>query len=56
MTPWSFHAKIISRRGKSPVTRQESAALKMAKFIRAQTLLILEPFSYKNLRAHETRV
>ncbi|MGS6386219.1 Rop family plasmid primer RNA-binding protein, partial [Enterobacter hormaechei] len=42
MTPCSFHAKIITRRGKSPVTRQESAALNMAKFIRAQTLLLLE--------------
>ncbi|MEP8981946.1 Rop family plasmid primer RNA-binding protein, partial (plasmid) [Enterobacter hormaechei] len=42
MTPCSFHAKIITRRGKSPVTRQESDALNMAKFIRAQTLLLLE--------------
>ena len=49
MTPCSFHAKIITRRGKSPVTRQESAALNMAKFIRAQTLLLLERLEQMDL-------
>ncbi|MGS6226601.1 Rop family plasmid primer RNA-binding protein, partial [Enterobacter hormaechei] len=38
MTACSFHETIITRRGKSPVTRQQSAALNMAKFIRSQTL------------------
>ncbi|MDO2038646.1 Rop family plasmid primer RNA-binding protein, partial [Escherichia coli] len=42
MTACSFHAKIITKRGKSPVTRQESATLNMAKFIRSQTLPPLE--------------
>ncbi|MDR9930176.1 Rop family plasmid primer RNA-binding protein, partial [Enterobacter hormaechei subsp. xiangfangensis] len=42
MTPCYFHAKFITRRGKSPVTRQDSAALNMANFIRAQTLLLRE--------------
>ncbi|MED5668302.1 Rop family plasmid primer RNA-binding protein, partial [Enterobacter hormaechei] len=42
MKPCSFHAKIITRPGESPVPRQESADLNMAKFIRAQTLLLLE--------------
>ena len=49
MTPCSFHAKIITIRGKSPVTRQESAALNMAKFIRAQTLLLLERLEQMDL-------
>jgi hypothetical protein len=49
MTACSFHAKIITRRGKSPVTRQESAALNMAKFIRSQTLLLLERLEQMDL-------
>ena len=49
MTPCSFHAKIITRRGKSPVTRQESAALNMDKFIRSQTLLLLERLEQMDL-------
>ncbi|WP_425303849.1 Rop family plasmid primer RNA-binding protein, partial [Salmonella enterica] len=42
MTASCFHIKIITRHGKTHMNRQESAVLNMAKFIRAQTLLLLE--------------
>ena len=42
MTEFCFHLEMITRQGKTHVNRQESAALNMAKFIRAQTLLLLE--------------
>ncbi|MGS6358214.1 Rop family plasmid primer RNA-binding protein, partial [Enterobacter hormaechei] len=49
MTPCSFHAKIITRPGKTPVTRQESAALKIAKVIRAHTLLLLQRLDHMDV-------
>ena len=54
MTMHQNDAMLFSRKnhhqtGKSPVTRQESAALNMAKFIRAQTLLLLERLEQMDL-------
>jgi hypothetical protein len=40
---------MITRQGKTHVNRQESAALNMAKFIRAQTLLLLEKIDQLDL-------
>ncbi|MBJ5299672.1 Rop family plasmid primer RNA-binding protein, partial [Salmonella enterica subsp. enterica serovar Agona] len=42
MTASCFHIKIITRHRKTHMNRQESAVLNIAKFIRAQTLLLLE--------------
>jgi hypothetical protein len=44
-----FSRKNHHQTGKSPVTRQESAALNMAKFIRSQTLLLLERLEQMDL-------
>ncbi|MGS6195634.1 Rop family plasmid primer RNA-binding protein, partial [Enterobacter hormaechei] len=49
MTPSSIHEKIITRRRKSPVTRQQSAAHHNAKYIRPQTLLLLERLEHMDL-------
>ena len=46
MTEFCFHLEMITRQGKTHVNRQESAALNMAKFIRAQTLLLLEKIDH----------
>lgn len=45
----SFHTRYLTRETKDHMTRQESAALNMAKFIRAQTLLLLERLDVLNL-------
>ena len=49
MTEFCFHLEMITRQGKTHVNRQESAALNMAKFIRAQTLLLLEKIDQLDL-------
>lgn len=49
MTEFCFHLEMINRQGKTHVNRQESAALNMAKFIRAQTLLLLEKIDQLDL-------
>ena len=44
-----FSLNIITRQRKEHMNRQESAALNMAKFIRAQTLLLLEKIDQLDL-------
>ena len=44
-----FQSAITIKPGKSRMTKQESAALNMAKFIRAQSLLLLEKLDVLDL-------